>query len=236
MLRASAELAAEKRVQFHFHLGETAGEIDFALQNYGKRPVHVAQELGCLTPQTWLAHGVHFNPDDVAVLRRCDCGICHCPSSNMRLGSGIAPVRHYLDQTITVGLGVDGSASNDSSNLLSEVRTALLLSRLAAENEKSFLSARTVLEMATRNGAKLLGRNDIGRLAPGCAADFIAIDGDRIELAGSEDPVAALAFCALTRVDHSWVHGKGIVREGRLVGVNLESLIERVCSGSRPDR
>jgi len=236
LLHASAVLAAEKRVQLHFHLGETAGEIDFALQNYGKRPVHVAQELGCLTPQTWLAHGVHFNPDDVAVLRRCDCGICHCPSSNMRLGSGIAPVRHYLDQTITVGLGVDGSASNDSSNLLSEVRAALLLSRLAAENEKSFLSARAVLEMATRNGAKLLGRNDIGRLAPGCAADFIAIDSGRIELAGSEDPVAALAFCALTRVDHSWVHGKRIVQQGRLVGVNMESLIERVCSGSGPDR
>jgi len=112
--------------------------------------VQVAQELGCLTPQTWLAHGVHFNPDDVAVLRRCGCGICHCPSSNMRLGSGIAPVRHYLDQAITVGLGVDGSASNDSSNLLSEIRTAVLLSRLAAEDDASFLGARTVLEMATR--------------------------------------------------------------------------------------
>jgi 8-oxoguanine deaminase len=236
LLRASAVLAAEKGVQLHFHLGETAGEIDFALHKYGKRPVQVAQELGCLTPETWLAHGVHFNPDDVAVLRRCGCGICHCPSSNMRLGSGIAPVRHYLDQAIMVGLGVDGSASNDSSNLLSEIRTAVLLSRVAAENDASFLGARTVLEMATRNGAKLLGRNDIGRLVPGCAADFIAIDSGRIELAGSEDPVAALAFCALTRVDHSWVHGKRIVREGRLVGVNLETLIERVCSGSRQNR
>jgi 8-oxoguanine deaminase len=236
LLRASAVLAAEKRVQLHFHLGETAGEIDFALQNYRKRPVQVVQELGCLTPQTWLAHGVHFNPDDVAILRRCDCGICHCPSSNMRLGSGIAPVRHYLDQAITVGLGVDGSASNDSSNLLSEIRTAVLLSRVAAENDASFLGARTVLEMATRNGAKLLGRNDIGRLVPGCAADFIAIDSDRIELAGSQDPVAALTFCALTRVDHSWVHGKRIVREGRFVGVNLERLIDRVCSDCRPDR
>jgi cytosine/adenosine deaminase-related metal-dependent hydrolase len=153
----------------------------------------------------------------------------------MRLGSGIAPVRHYLDQAITVGLGVDGSASNDSSNLLSEIRTAVLLSRLAAENEASFLGARTVLEMASRNGAKLLGRNDIGRLAPGCAADFIAIDSGRIEIAGSEDPVAALVFCALTRVDHSWVHGKPIVREGRLVEVNLESLIDRVCSDSGSD-
>jgi 8-oxoguanine deaminase len=105
LLRASAVLAAEKGVQLHFHLGETAGEIDFALHKYGKRPVQVAQELGCLTAETWLAHGVHFNPDDVAVLRRCGCGICHCPSSHMRLGSGIAPVRHYLDQAIMVGLG-----------------------------------------------------------------------------------------------------------------------------------
>jgi cytosine/adenosine deaminase-related metal-dependent hydrolase len=236
LLRASAVLAAEKGVQLHFHLGETAGEIDFALQKYGKRPVQVAQKLGCLTPQTWLAHGVHFNADDVAVLRRCGCGICHCPSSNMRLGSGIAPVRHYLDQAIPVGLGVDGSASNDSSNLLSEIRTALLLSRLAAENDAGFLGARAALEMATRNGAKLLGRNDIGCLAPGCAADFIAIDGGRIEIAGSEDPVAALAFCALTRVDHSWVNGNQIVREGRLVGVDLESFIDRISSDFRPDR
>jgi cytosine/adenosine deaminase-related metal-dependent hydrolase len=229
LLRASAVLAGEKGVQLHFHLGETAGEIDFALQKYGKRPVQVAQELGCLTPQTWLAHGVHFNPDDVAVLRRCGCGICHCPSSNMRLGSGIAPVRHYLDQAITVGLGVDGSASNDSFEPV--VRNSHRRSAVAAGR-----GARTVLEMATRNGAKLLGRNDIGRLAPGCAADFIAIDSGRIEIAGSEDPVAALAFCALTRVDHSWVHGNRIVREGRLVGVNLEALIDRVCSDSHPDR
>src|SRR5262249_15631902 len=177
-----------------------------------------------------------FNPDDVAILRRCGCGICHCPSSNMRLGSGIAPVRHYLDQAITVGLGVDGSASNDSSNLLCEIRTAVLLSRVAAQKDTSFLVARAILEMATRNGAKLLGRNDIGRLAPGCAADFIAIDSGRIEIAGSDDPVAALAFCALTRVNHSWVHGNRIVSDGRLVGVNLKNLIERVCSDSRPDR
>jgi cytosine/adenosine deaminase-related metal-dependent hydrolase len=235
LLGASAVLASEKGVQLHFHLGETAGEIDFALQRYGKRPVQVAQELGCLTAQTWLAHGVHFDAGDVAVLRRCGCGICHCPSSNMRLGSGIAPVRHYLDNAITVGLGVDGSASNDSSNLLSEIRTALLLSRLAAESDSTFLSARMALEMATRNGAKLLGRNDIGRLAPGYAADFIAIDSRRVELAGSEDPVAALAFCVLTRVDHSWVHGKRIVSGGRLVGVNLETLINKVCSDSRSD-
>ncbi len=235
LMRASAMLAAQAGVQLHFHLGETATEVDFTLQKYGKRPVQVAEKLGCLTPHTWVAHGVHFNHDDVAVLRRCGCGICHCPSSNMRLSSGIAPVRHYLDQAITVGLGVDGSASNDSSNLLSEIRTALLLSRIQANDDQSFLAARTVLEMATRNGAKLLGRGDLGRLAPGCAADFIAFDSGRLELAGSHDPVAALAFCAMTRVDHSWVHGNPIVREGRLVTVDLEDLIQRVYSDSRSD-
>jgi 8-oxoguanine deaminase len=229
LMRASAVLAAQKGVQLHFHLGETRAEADFTLQRFGKRPVQVADELGCLTPHTWLAHGVHFNPDDVAVLRRCGCGICHCPSSNMRLSSGIAPVKYYLDQGVAVGLGVDGSASNDSSNLLTEIRTSLLLSRVTAESDESFLGARTVLEMATRNGAKLLGRNDIGQLAPGCAADFIAIDSGRLEIAGSEDTVAALAFCAMTRIDHSWVHGSPVVQKGKLVRVDLEDLLERVC-------
>jgi cytosine/adenosine deaminase-related metal-dependent hydrolase len=228
LMRASAALAAQKGVQLHFHLGETITEIEFALQKYGKRPVQVAEELGCLAPNSWIAHGIHLDRDDVAALRRCGCGICHCPSSNMRLSSGIAPIKHYLDQAITVGLGVDGSASNDSSNFLSEIRTALMLSRIKAENEESFLGARTVLEMATRNGAKLLGRKDLGRLERGYAADFIAIDSGRIEIAGSEDPVAALAFCAITRVDHSWVHGNRIIRNGNLVRADLEGVLERV--------
>ena len=153
----------------------------------------------------------------------------------MRLSSGIAPVKYYLDQGVAVGLGVDGSASNDSSNLLTEIRTSLLLSRVTAESDESFLGARTVLEMATRNGAKLLGRNDIGQLSPGCAADFIAIDSVRLEIAGSEDPVPALAFCAMTRVDHSWVHGNPVVQKGKPLRVDLEDLLERVCRSHRAD-
>ena len=156
------------------------------------------------------------------------CGICHCPSSNMRLSSGIAPIRHYLKQGITVGLGVDGSASNDSSNMLVEIRSALLLSRVSAVGDNDFLNARTVLEMATRNSARLLGRPDIGRLAAGCVADFIAIDTDRIEIIGSEDPVAAVAFCAMTRVDHSWVHGKRLVKHAQLLNLDFSALVERV--------
>jgi 8-oxoguanine deaminase len=230
LLRASAALAAQKGVHLHFHLGETKSELEFALERYGKRPVQVAEELGCLTPRTWLAHGVHFNRDDMATLKSCDCGICHCPSSNMRLNSGVAPVKECLDEGISVGLGVDGSASNDASNLLVEIRMAMLLSRVTAQNETDLISARTVIEMATRNGAKLLGRDDIGILAPGYAADFIAIDRRRLEIAGSDDPIAALAFCAMTRVDHSWAHGKPVVRQGQLVTVDLDDLLERVRS------
>lgn len=228
LMRKSAELAAKHDVRFHFHLGETKAEIDFVLTKFGKRPTQLAEELGCLTNRTWVAHGVHFDDDDVRTLARCECGICHCPHSNMRLNSGIAPVSRYLKNAVNVGLGVDGSASNDSSNLLAEVRAALLLSRVVAPTEADFLSARTVLEMATRNGARLLGRTDIGCLAPGFAADFIAFDSNRLELAGSEDPVAAIAFCALTRVDHSWVHGRRLVEHGTLTGYDLGGLLERI--------
>jgi cytosine/adenosine deaminase-related metal-dependent hydrolase len=228
LLETSAALASKHGLRFHFHLGETAGETEFTMTKFGKRPAQVAEELGCLTPHTWVAHGVHFDQDDVGILHRCGCGICHCPSSNMRLGSGIAPIGRYLKSGLTVGLGVDGSASNDSSSMLVEIRAALLLSRVNAETEIDRLDARTVLAMATRNGAELLGRTDTGVLEPGRAADFVAIDSNRIEIVGSQDPVAAIAFCALTRVDYSWVHGKPLVQRGELVGYDLASLIDRI--------
>jgi cytosine/adenosine deaminase-related metal-dependent hydrolase len=227
LLRESAKLAARTGACFHMHLGETQSETEFIRDRFGKSPVQFAEELGCLTPRTWVAHGVHFNAEDVGILCRCGCGICHCPSSNMRLGSGVAPVKQYIDSGLTVGLGVDGSASNDSSNLLAEMRTALLLSRVRALGDDDLLTARTVLEMATTNGARLLGRNDIGRLTPGCVADFIAFDTNRIEIIGSEDAVAAIVFCALTRVDHAWVHGNQLIRFGRFVSFDLSDLIER---------
>jgi cytosine/adenosine deaminase-related metal-dependent hydrolase len=230
LMRASAALAAQMGTQLHFHLGETKSEIDFTQKKYSRRPVPLAEDLGCLTPHTWLAHGVHFNCDDMDALSRCQCGICHCPSSNMRLSSGVAPIRDYLDRNIVVGLGVDGSASNDSSNFLSEIRSALLLSRIGAEHDEDLVTARSILELATLNGARLLGRNDVGRLAPGYAADFIAFDSERLEIIGSEDPVAAVAFCAMTRVDHSWVHGRPVVRNGKLARLNLDDLIEKVRS------
>lgn len=228
LLGRCAELARQRGVRLHFHLGETAAEIDFALSRYGKRPVEFVEDIGCLTPHTWLAHGVHFNDPDVSILGRCGCGICHCPSSNMRLGSGIAPIIRYLRSGLNVGIGVDGSASNDSSNLLAEMRMALLASRVAARTPNESLTARTILTMATRNGARLIGRADIGSLAPGCAADFIAIDADRVEIAGSEDPVAALVFCALTRVDHSFVQGEALIRNGRFTRYDLDGMLERL--------
>jgi cytosine/adenosine deaminase-related metal-dependent hydrolase len=146
----------------------------------------------------------------------------------MRLGSGIAPVRRYLSAGLTVGLGVDGSASNDSSNLLAEIRMALLLSRVTAAADGAGLTGRMAIELATRNSAQLLGRTDIGSLAPGRAADFIAICADRLEIIGSEDPIAAIAFCSITAVDHSWVHGRPLVRDRKLVRFDLGSLIERM--------
>lgn len=233
LMRQSAALAVARDVRLHFHLGETRPEIDFVLGKYGKRPAELAEELGCLTSRTWLAHGVHFDDGDVAILARCGCGICHCPSSNMRLGSGIAPVRRYLRRGVTVGLGVDGSASNDSSNLLAEIRMALLLSRVTAVTDDDGLTARMAIALATRNSAQLLGRADIGCLAPGRTADFIAIRTDRIEIVGSEDPVAAIAFCSITTVDHSWVHGRPLVRDGKLIRFDLGSLIERLRKQAR---
>jgi cytosine/adenosine deaminase-related metal-dependent hydrolase len=233
LLKQSAEAARTHGVNFHMHLGETRGEIDFALKKFGKRPVEIADALGCLHSHSWVAHGVHFNDNDVEILARRGCGICHCPSSNMRLASGIAPIQQYIKRGLTIGLGVDGPASNDSSNLLSEIRMALLLARVNAPPDQPLLDARTILKAGTLGGAKLLGRNDIGRLQAGYCADFIAFRLDRIELLATEDPLAAIALCALTRVDHSWVHGRQIVESGKLLGADECGLVER-CAKRKP--
>ncbi len=168
---------------------------------------------------------------DVATMADTGTGVAHCPTSNMRLASGIAPVRRYLAAGVPVGLGVDGSASNDGSHMLAEARQALLLSRLAAAPDLeggALLTARTALEMATRGGAAVLGRGDIGVLEPGRCADLVAISLDRLEYAGAlHDPVAAAVLCAPVGVDLSLVGGRVVVDQGRLMGVDLEPLIER---------
>lgn len=230
LMRAMAELACVHNVRFHMHLGETRAEAEFFLERLGQRPTRVARELGCLTPRSWIAHGVHLDADDIEILHESGCGVCHCPSSNMRLASGIAPVQAYRRRGVNVGLGVDGAASNDSSNMLTEMRMALLLARVGSPASEPLLDARAVLEMATLGGAALLGRTDLGSLQSGFAADFIAVSRDRIELLGADDPVAALALCALTRVDHAWVHGRQVVRNQTLIGHDHSALVERCRS------
>ncbi|MCX7680918.1 MAG: 8-oxoguanine deaminase [Anaerolineae bacterium] len=234
LMRESAALARSYGVRLHTHLAETLDEERFCLERFGRRPVEYAEELGWMGEDVWHAHCVHLNDAEVGRFARTHTGVCHCPSSNMRLASGIAPVRAYLDAGVKVGLGVDGSASNDSSHLLAEARMALLLQRVrtallpARGNGGPGLSAREALWLATRGGAAVLGRDDIGQLAPGKAADFIGLRLERLDYAGAlHDPLAALVFCSPQRVDLAVINGRLVVEDGRLTTVDLEPLIVR---------
>lgn len=227
LMRASAELARDKGVRLHTHLAETTDEDEFCRSEFGLRPMAYADSLGWLGDDVWLAHAVHCSAEEVAALAESGTGVAHCPTSNMRLASGIAPVRPFLDAGVEVGLGVDGSASNDGSDLLGEVRQAMLVARVdAAARGGPQLSARTALELATRGGAAVLGRDDIGSLAPGKAADLVMVDLDRVEFAGAgHDPLAALVFCAPRRVDRVFVGGREVVRNGRLVAIDEPAVV-----------
>jgi 8-oxoguanine deaminase len=231
LMRESADLARDLGVRLHTHLAETADEEEFCLENFGHRPVAYMETLGWIGPDVWYAHAVHVGEDEVQRMGDAGTGIAHCPTSNMRLASGLAPIGRYLEARVPVGLGVDGSASNDSSNMLAEVRQAVLLNRLAVApgiGSGPQLTPRQALELATVGGARVLGRDDIGVLAPGYAADFIAIDLNRVEFAGAlHDPVAAAVLCAPSRVDHSWVAGRPLVQNGQVMGVDLTTLVER---------
>ncbi len=237
LMKESAALAREAGVRLHTHLAETDDEEQFCLETFGHRPVAYMETLGWVGSDVWYAHSVHVGADEVRRMGEVGTGVSHCPSSNMRLASGLAPIGLYLDAGVPVGLGVDGSASNDTSHMLAEARQALLLNRLAVSpgiGEGPQLTARQALEMATIGGARVLGRDDIGRLVPGRAADFIAIDLNRVEFAGAlHDPVAAVILCAPSRVDHSWVGGDPLVQDGRVLGVDVENLIERHNTLSR---
>lgn len=227
LMRDSAELARDLGVGLHTHLAETADEEAFCLEHFGARPVEYVSDLGWQGSDVWYAHGVHVDAGEVLSMARAETGVAHCPTSNMRLASGTAPLQAYLDEGVRTGLGVDGSASNDSSHMLAEARQAMLLARLAAApGAEEQIGARRLLELATVGGATVLGRDDIGRLRPGLAADVIAIDMDRVEYSGaSHDLVAALVFCAPGRVTHSWVGGEKVVEDGRLVDVDETSLV-----------
>jgi 8-oxoguanine deaminase len=226
LMRESAALARSYGTHLHTHLAETRDEEKFCLQKFGSRPVEHAERLGWAGKDVWYAHGVHVDREEIALLARTGTGVCHCPSSNMRLASGIAPVREYLDAGVRVGLGVDGSASNDSSHLLAEARMALLLQRVSGN--PAALSAGEALWLATAGGARVLGRDDIGQLAPGKAADLIGYRLDRLDFAGAlHDPLAALVFCTPQRVDLSLINGNVVVEDGRLLTVDLGPIIER---------
>jgi len=227
LMRESADLARAYHVQLHTHLAETKDEEAFCLESFGYRPLGYAEELGWIGDDVWFAHGVHINTEEIAKMAKTHTGVAHCPSSNMRLASGIAPIRQYLDAGVPVGIGVDGSASNDSSHLLAEARMALLLQRVMGN--PAGLSAEEALWIATRGGADVLGRNDIGQLSPGKAADFIGLRLNALDYAGGavHDPLAATVFCQPRQVDLSVVNGRVIVEDGHLLTVNLPPLIER---------
>jgi cytosine/adenosine deaminase-related metal-dependent hydrolase len=227
LMRESALLARAYGVRLHTHLAETKDEEQFCLQTVGKRPLAYAEGLGWLGDDVWFAHGVHIDPQEIRRLAETHTGIAHCPSSNMRLASGIAPVRGYIDAGVPVGLAVDGSASNDSSHILAEARMALLLQRVLGGPDA--LTAEESLWLATRGGAAVLGRDDIGVLAPGKAADIIALRLDTLDLAGGavHDPLAATVFCTPQTIDFSMVNGRIVVEDGQLLTADLPTLIEQ---------
>jgi len=237
LMRQSAVLAREYGIHLHTHLAETKDEEDFCIEKFGHKPVAYMQEVNWIGNDVWFAHSVHVNRDEMQLYADNGCGVAHCPGSNMRLGSGIAPILEMLTMGVKVGIGVDGSASNDSSHLLGEARLAMLLSRVGAgvqgasrsgEGAPPLMSARQALEMATRGGAAVLGRTDIGSLEVGKCADLFAINLNRLDYAGAlHDPVAAALFCAPQTVDLNIVGGKTIVKDGKMVTVDVPSLVQQ---------
>jgi 8-oxoguanine deaminase len=224
LMRASAAFARQRGLVLHTHVAETRDEEAYCLKHFGVRPVELMRQLDWVGADVWWTHCVYVNDDDMALMAETGTGVSHCPTSNMRLGSGIAPVRAMIDAGIKVGLGVDGSASNDGGHMIAEARQAMLLQRVKLG--ASALSAEEALWLGTRGGAAVLGRDDLGALAPGMAADFIGIRLDRLALAGAQaDPLAALVFCAPPDVDLSVIDGRMVVEEGRLLTVDLPSVI-----------
>ncbi len=231
LMRATAELAERRGVRLHTHLAETRDEEAYCLSRFGKRPLDLLDEVGWLSGNTWLAHGIYFNRREVARLGKAGTGIAHCPTSNMRLGSGCAPVPALEKAGSPVGLGVDGSASNDSSHMLAEARQALLLQRL--RHGAAAITVLEALRMATKGGARCLGRDDIGSLECGKRADFAMIDLRDLGFSGAGDAVSALILCAPVRVATLVVEGRIVVEGGQLRTISLEPVLRRHRSASR---
>lgn len=226
LMRASAVLAREYGARLHTHLAENAKDVSYSLEKFGMTPAQYAETLGWIGSDVWHAHCVQLDDDGIELFARSGTGVAHCPCSNMRLASGMAPIPKLRAAGVPVGLGVDGSASNDSAHMLGETRQAMLLARVGFG--PAAMSARQALELATLGGAKVLGRDDIGAIAPGMSADCVAFATDTIGMAGGavHDAVAALIFCASAQVAHSIINGKVVVRDGELLTVNLPTLIQ----------
>ena len=223
LMRESAELARRLDVRLHTHIAETKDEEAYCLETFGKRPIELLEDQGWLGPDVWLAHCVHLDDRDIRRIAETGSGVAWCPTSNMRLGSGIAPSRELLDAGATVGLGVDGSAANDVGHLLAEARQALLAAR--GRGGPGAMTIREVLRVATRGGADCLGRDDIGSLEPGKRGDVTLVGLDGLGFAGAEaDPVAAVVLCAPKSVRDLIVEGKKVVRDGRLVNADEDDI------------
>ena len=223
LMRDAALLARDKGVMLHTHLAENDEDIAYSEAQFGMRPGQYAEELGWTGPDVWHAHCVKLDAGEIDLFARTGTGVAHCPCSNCRLGSGIAPVRQMRDAGVHVGLGVDGSASNDAGNLVAEARMAMLLQRVAHGADR--MSAREALWIATRGGAQVLGRDDIGQIAPGKRADLAIWDVSGLDSAGSWDK-AALLLAGPTRVRDLFVEGRQVVRDGQVVTLDLGRVIE----------
>lgn len=225
LMRDAAVLARDKGVMLHTHLAENDEDIAYSLHQFGCRPGQYAEDLGWTGADVWHAHCVKLSGSEIELFAASKTGVAHCPCSNCRLGSGIAPVRAMRDAGVKVALGVDGSASNDAGNLIAEARQALLLQRV--QNGAEAMSVREALEIATLGGAQVLGRPELGSLEPGKRADIAIWDVSGLEAAGAWDPVAALLLSGPTRVKHLFVEGHPVVREGQITTLDLPRVIER---------
>lgn len=226
LMREAADLARHYGVSLHTHLAENVNDIAYSREKFNMTPAEYAEDCGWVGHDVWHAHCVQLDEHGINLFARTGTGVAHCPCSNMRLASGIAPLRKMLDAGVPVGLGVDGSASNDSAHMLGEVRQAMLLQRVGFGPDA--MTARQALEVATLGGAKVLNRDDIGALKPGMSADVVMFDTRQIAFAGAlHDPVAALVFCTPANVNTSIINGRVIVREGQLTTIDLGAVLER---------
>jgi cytosine/adenosine deaminase-related metal-dependent hydrolase len=229
LMRDAADLARDKGVMLHTHLAENDEDIAYSLSQFGCRPGQYAEDLGWTGDHVWHAHCVRLDAAEIDLFARSGTGVAHCPCSNCRLGSGIAPVRQMRDAGVRVGLGVDGSASHDAGHLITEARQALLLQRVRSGADA--MSAREALEIATRGGAEVLGRGaELGSIEVGKRADIAIWDVSGLEAAGTWDPVAALVLCGPFRVRDLFVEGRRVVRDGQLVGLDLEPVLQRAAA------